>query len=585
MKRTRMLNLSAAFGLILFASVWAHSAPTNDNFFNAQLLSGVNGTFVGTNVDATKQVGEPYHFGNLGGSSVWYKFVAPGNGVLHFATSNTNFDTVVGVYTGTSVGNLTLVSKNDNDELSGWMRQYSRVYAGTQAGQTYYIAVDGKNSLDGNGALEGQVAGNYSFENLVTNDNFGSAITLATGNATYSITTSNVGASKESGEPNHMNNPGGKSVWFNYSNDVGYARRISLAFDSARLPAPVSPVKALISVYTGNTLGTLTPVFVSNESYHNDVRLTFLAAAHSTYHIAIDGYDDGTGSDLGTFTLSYGVAKDQRVADFDEDGKADLAIYRPTEGRWYSRDSGSNSMRVARWGANGDKPLLSKDTEGTSLYTVFRPDTGIWYVFPYSGGYSAFQWGMSGDKALIFDWSTTAGTTKTSEMIFRPVDGTWWIHSGTGGGSSLKFGQQGDIPMLADFDGDGTDERTVFRPSNGTWYFLNTETNQTQTISFGASGDIPVPADYDADGIADVAIFRPSTGDWWFRNAQTGAQTAAHFGQQGDEPQPADYDGDGSADLCVFRNGAWWILKSSNGSTKVENWGAFNDLPLTAPSN
>jgi hypothetical protein len=581
LKRSGLVKLSTALGFILLTTLFVNAAPTNDNFLNAQLLSGVNGTFSGTNVDATKQVGEPYHFGNLGGSSIWYKFVAPGNGVLHFATSNTNFDTVVAVYTGTSVGNLTLVGRNDNDELSGWMKIYSRVFVGTQTGQTYYLAVDGKNMIDGNGALEGQVSGNFSLENVVTNDNFGSAYTLATGSGTYSISTSNIGASKESGEPNHMNNSGGKSVWFNYSNDANFPRRITLNLDSSRAGEEDKNVMGLIMVYTGATLGTLNHILQGGSPFYGKTKITFLAAAHSSYRIAIDGYDSGTGADTGSFTLTYGISKDIRTADFDDDGKADVSIFRPSDGTFYSLDSGTNRMRAYRWGMNGDKPLVSKGSTSQSYYSVFRQDTGAWYVTTVTlDSYFAFLYGSSGDVALYNNFRRPNGGIESYPTVFHPTDGSWWTKAD--GGSVVQFGQLGDIPITADFDGDGTDEYVVFRPSNGYWYLLNVLTNQTQAVHFGQNGDIPVPADYNADGIADIAIFRPSTGDWWFWNPQTGAQTAKHFGQFGDEPQPADYDGDGKADLCVFRDGVWWIHNSSNGSAKAVNWGLFNDLPITA---
>lgn len=581
MKTSGLIKLSAAYAFIFLTTLAVHAAPANDNFLNAQLLSGSGGTFTGSNVDGTKQVGEPYHFGNLGGSSIWYKYVAPASGVLHFATSSSNIDTVVGVYTGTSVNNLTLVGTNDNDELDGWMKIYSRIFVGVQSGQTYYIAVDGKNPMDGSGAAEGTIGGNFSLDTVVLNDNFGSATTLATGSGTYSITTSNVGASKEPGEPNHMNNSGGRSVWFNFHNDKNYPRSITLTLNSTRAANPTATANGLIAVYSGNTLSTLTTIAEPDFVAVGKVRVTFLAAANWTYRIAIDGFDAGAGASTGSFRLTYGVTKDTRTADFDEDGRADLSVFRPSDGNWYSRDSGTNVLRAIHWGMNGDQPLLARDEIGSQYYTIFRPATGVWYeLFDYLF-HDIFQWGLSGDVALLRNRRNAGGTIDSHPTVFRPGTGTWWFYNN--GYHAFQFGQAGDIPLLADFDGDGSDEITVFRPSDGNWYFYNPVTNQTTILNFGQAGDIPVPADYNADGIADVAIFRPSTGDWWLRNAQTGAQTPVHFGQAGDKPQPADYDGDGRADLAVFRSGTWWIMQSSNGVIKTAKWGLSSDIPVSAP--
>jgi hypothetical protein len=54
------------------------------------------------------------------------------------------------------------------------------------------------------------------------------------------------------------------------------------------------------------------------------------------------------------------------------------------------------------------------------------------------------------------------------------------------------FGQAGDIPAAADYDGDGKADITVFRPSDGIWYRINSSNSTVSYIRFGAIGDIPV---------------------------------------------------------------------------------------------
>ena len=58
---------------------------------------------------------------------------------------------------------------------------------------------------------------------------------------------------------------------------------------------------------------------------------------------------------------------------------------------------------------------------------------------------------------------------------------------------------------VLDFDGDGRSDVSVFRPSNGVWYLLNSNTGFT-SVPFGISTDKIVPADYDGDGKTDVSI-------------------------------------------------------------------------------
>lgn len=118
--------------------------PPNDFFTNAQVLSGVSGTVMGYNIGASKEAGEPAHDAIVGGHSVWYRWTAPGNGLEVFDTIGSDFDTVVAVYTGTSVGALTPVVA-DND--SGGNKT-SRASFNAISGTTYRIAVDGFTSTN-----------------------------------------------------------------------------------------------------------------------------------------------------------------------------------------------------------------------------------------------------------------------------------------------------------------------------------------------------------------------------------------------------------------------------------------------------
>lgn len=88
--------------------------PANDDFVNARTLNGTADTSRGTNLRATKEPGEPAHAGNAGGESVWFKWTAPISGIATVSTVGSDFDTVLGVYKGTSVSSLTEVGSNDD---------------------------------------------------------------------------------------------------------------------------------------------------------------------------------------------------------------------------------------------------------------------------------------------------------------------------------------------------------------------------------------------------------------------------------------------------------------------------------------
>jgi subtilisin family serine protease len=125
------------------------NAPANDNFANAIAISG-GVTVAGTNVNATKETGEPSHAGNAGGKSVWWSFTPSASGQITVNTAGSSFDTLLGVYTGSAVNVLTLVASNN--DVGGGDLTSAVSFAGV-SGTTYYIAVDGLNGASGSVTL------------------------------------------------------------------------------------------------------------------------------------------------------------------------------------------------------------------------------------------------------------------------------------------------------------------------------------------------------------------------------------------------------------------------------------------------
>jgi hypothetical protein len=125
-------------------------APPNDNFANAQIIAGCSGSVKGSNAIATKEAGEPSHSpdNNSGVGSVWYQWQAPITGSVTITTAGSNFDTVLGVYTGNSVGTLTTIAKND-DVTNGVVTTSTVTFTAT-ANTNYRIAVDGYDAGRGN---------------------------------------------------------------------------------------------------------------------------------------------------------------------------------------------------------------------------------------------------------------------------------------------------------------------------------------------------------------------------------------------------------------------------------------------------
>jgi streptogramin lyase/glucan-binding YG repeat protein len=166
--------------------------------------------------------------------------------------------------------------------------------------------------------------------------------------------------------------------------------------------------------------------------------------------------------------------------------------------------------------------------------------------------------------------------------VWRPSTGTWYSLDSSGREVTKQFGASTDIPLVGDYDGDGKTDFTVRRPSTGTWYILQSSNGKEIAQQFGASGDVPVPGDYDGDGKTDIAVRRPSNGTWYILQSSNGKEIVKQFGGSADVPVPGDYDGDGKTDIAVRRpsNGTWYILQSSNGKEIAQQFGGSEDVPV-----
>jgi hypothetical protein len=161
----------------------------NDFFVNATNfpLNGTSGVVSMGNTNATKEVGEPDIAGNPGGKSIWWSFTAPSDGVLTLNTTNSNFDTLLGLFTGPNVANLTPIAEND-DAYPGAPGGFSFISQAVRANQVYGIVVDG---FDG---ASGTVSLSYTFVpatvyHLAANNTAGGSVLLTTMNSLGGIAT------------------------------------------------------------------------------------------------------------------------------------------------------------------------------------------------------------------------------------------------------------------------------------------------------------------------------------------------------------------------------------------------------------
>ncbi len=140
--------------------------------------------------------------------------------------------------------------------------------------------------------------------------------------------------------------------------------------------------------------------------------------------------------------------------DFDGDGKADLAVYRirtpdgnlADAGIWFILQSSDGAVRVERFGLPSDKLVPADyDGDGKTDIAVFRPSNGVWYrINSSNNSFYAEQFGLSDDKPVPADYD---GDGKTDLAVFRPSTGVWYLNRSTQGFFAQPFGFGDDIPI------------------------------------------------------------------------------------------------------------------------------------------
>jgi PASTA domain/Right handed beta helix region/Divergent InlB B-repeat domain len=133
--------------------------PGNDNFVDATHLAG---PVTGSNEFASKEPGEPDLAADPGGASVWYSLTPSFSGTAFVSTAGSSFDTLLGVFTGSTVSGLTTRAESD-DATEAVLT--SKACFTAVAGTPYHVAIDGVGAASAEAMSQGSFSlssGQYS---------------------------------------------------------------------------------------------------------------------------------------------------------------------------------------------------------------------------------------------------------------------------------------------------------------------------------------------------------------------------------------------------------------------------------------
>ncbi len=128
------------------------------------------------------------------------------------------------------------------------------------------------------------------------------------------------------------------------------------------------------------------------------------------------------------------------------------------------------------------KAAFDFDGDGRSDLSVFRPSDGRWHISRSRAGGFQTTFGISTDTIVPADYD---GDGKADIAVYRASEGTWHVlQSSNGTITQFKYGLGSDIPAPADYDGDGRADMALYRPSAGQWW-INLSTGGSVTVPYG----------------------------------------------------------------------------------------------------
>jgi outer membrane protein assembly factor BamB len=478
----------------------AASASPNALFANRTLLVGFDPqtTASNANTGAALEAGTPTVPGGPGTHSVWWQWTAPENASVEIDTSGTQggtiliggstYPTLLGVYTGSSLGSLTAVGTQVTGlteplEGGGGSVAYSEVKFEAVAGTAYQINVESQNGSTGQTVL--------SINTDPANDSFSAPRTITGSSA--SLVDANVNATRQAGESDILGNAGGHSLWYSWTPPfTGPAGVAAYSYD----------FDPDVAVYTGTGLGSLNLVqsgqsssIVGTTTAAAECLASFSATAGTTYLIQVDGK---TAADIGQFTLTvddslWQATTGDAVTCSPAVGTDGSVYVGGDDDTFYAYSAGGASKWSYAGGSSFDSSSAAIGTDGT-VYAGCEDGN----LYAFDGASGTVTWTFAFPSSQIPSSSPALG-----------ADGTIYIH-GTDGtnGALYAISASGSQSWTLSIPGQsyaaptvGTDGTIYIGDDQGQFYAVSPSGSQKWTFTTPVSGEaIYTAAAIDAQG-------------------------------------------------------------------------------------
>ena len=400
---SRLVVLAIAAAAVLACTSTALAAPPpNDTFANATTLNPTQ--TVGTKTAGTLDgaTTEPGEYGAAAGmQTVWYRVAPSYTGTLTLDVCDASFPVQVSAFTGASVDAVSPAGMTADLVCPSQYSGSGSLHV--TAGKEVRIRV----------ASWGAIAAGSQFTlrlNSPHNDDLGAAQPLDPDS--YGARDHLFGATKQVNEADHAGDTGGHSVWFNWTSGAAGPAKFSTCSTGTGFDT-------LLAIYQGGAF-PLTPVASNDDDLKcanpGASTVTFNAAAHATYRVAVDAYHSMTPEQIaGGFFLGIPPDNDQ------------LADAAPITGSLYSGSWSYMATKEAGEPAHAGQPggasvwwAWTATANGPTTFDTCSqyPDTADTLLAVYTGSSYPLTPVASNDD------TARCGLGKSSLVTFDAVAGT-----------------------------------------------------------------------------------------------------------------------------------------------------------------